>query len=84
MPTKNESASKRARPARLPTIRDVSRLVPGAQVVVQLDEPSLPAVLAGRIPTPSGFGTAPAIEESVAIERLAEVLDARRVRSTFR
>ena len=33
-------------------------------------------MLAGRIPTPSGFGTVPAVEQSVAIERLAAVLDA--------
>jgi methionine synthase II (cobalamin-independent) len=30
--------------------------VPGAEVVVQLDEPSLPAVLHGGLPTASGFG----------------------------
>jgi methionine synthase II (cobalamin-independent) len=34
----------------------VQRLVPGAELVVQLDEPSLPAVLAGRLPRQSGFG----------------------------
>ncbi len=34
----------------------VRRLVPSAELVVQLDEPSLPAVLAGRLPTQSGFG----------------------------
>lgn len=33
----------------------------GAAVLVQLDEPSLPAVLAGRLPTPSGYGTVPAV-----------------------
>ena len=36
-------------------VRDVRRRVPGADVVVQLDEPSLPAVLAGAVPTASGF-----------------------------
>src|SRR5206468_11351663 len=44
-------------------VAEVSRRVPGARVIVQLDEPSLLAVLAGRIPTPSGFGTVPAVEE---------------------
>lgn len=34
----------------------VCRAVPGAQVLVQLDEPSLPAVVAGHVPTASGFG----------------------------
>lgn len=36
-------------------VRDVRRRVPGADVVVQLDEPALPAVLAGSVPTASGF-----------------------------
>ena len=38
-------------------VADVRRRVPGAEVVVQLDEPSLPYVAAGRVPTASGFGT---------------------------
>ena len=33
----------------------------GARVVVQLDEPSLPAVLTGRLSTPSGLGTVSAV-----------------------
>lgn len=57
-------------------LEQVRRRVPAARIVVQLDEPSLPAVLAGRIPTPSGFSTAPAVEEPVAAERLAAVLTA--------
>ncbi|MGY1780396.1 methionine synthase [Geodermatophilus sp. SYSU D01036] len=39
----------------------VTARVPGAQVVVQLDEPSLPAVLQGALPTASGFGRLPAV-----------------------
>jgi methionine synthase II (cobalamin-independent) len=35
--------------------------VPGAEVVVQLDEPSLPAVLQGGLPTASGFGKLPPV-----------------------
>jgi methionine synthase II (cobalamin-independent) len=42
----------------------VSARVPGARVVVQLDEPSLPAVLQGGLPTVSGFGKLSAVEES--------------------
>ena len=34
----------------------VGRRIPGAQVVVQVDEPALPIVLAGHIRTPSGRG----------------------------
>ncbi|HEV2890044.1 MAG TPA: methionine synthase [Frankiaceae bacterium] len=38
-------------------VREIRRRIPGADVVVQLDEPALPAVLEGRVPTASGFGT---------------------------
>ncbi|HSP36517.1 MAG TPA: methionine synthase [Frankiaceae bacterium] len=57
-------------------VAEVQRRVPGARMIVQLDEPSLPAVLAGHIPTPSGFSTVPAVEESTAAERLGGVFDA--------
>ena len=36
-------------------VADVRRRIPDADVVVQVDEPVLPAVLAGRVPTASGF-----------------------------
>lgn len=36
-------------------IADVRRRVPGAELHVQVDEPALPAVMAGAIPTASGF-----------------------------
>ena len=48
----------------------------GARVVVQLDEPSLPAVLAGRLPTPSGYGTVAAVEDTDAQDALRTVLGA--------
>jgi hypothetical protein len=48
----------------------VSARVPGAQVVVQLDEPSVPAVLIGGLPTVSGFGKLPAVESNVVEEEL--------------
>jgi hypothetical protein len=44
--------------------------------VVQLDEPGLPTVLAGGVPTPSGYGTVPAVPERDAVELLSSVLDA--------
>jgi hypothetical protein len=50
--------------------------VPGADVVVQLDEPSLPAVLAGTVPTPSGWGAVAAVPEADATATLRTVLDA--------
>ncbi len=54
---------------------EVSRRL-GAKTVVQLDEPGLPAVLAGSVPTPSGYGTVPAVPEGEAVELLRSVLDA--------
>jgi methionine synthase II (cobalamin-independent) len=37
-------------------VAELRRRLPGATLVVQVDEPVLPAVLAARIPTASGFG----------------------------
>ncbi|MEU9884823.1 methionine synthase [Sphaerisporangium sp. NPDC051011] len=48
--------------------------VPGAQVLVQLDEPGLPGALAGTVPTASGFGRLAAVEAPVAAERLRAVV----------
>jgi methionine synthase II (cobalamin-independent) len=52
----------------------VSARVPGATVVVQLDEPSVPAVLQGGVPTASGFGKLAAIESTVVEEGLADLV----------
>jgi hypothetical protein len=54
---------------------ELRRRVPAAQLVVQFDEPSLPAVLAGRVPTPSGFSVVPAREAATVTERLGLLLD---------
>jgi methionine synthase II (cobalamin-independent) len=53
---------------------DLARRMPGSNVVVQLDEPSLPAVLAGHVPTPSGYGTVRAVDALVAEQALRDVL----------
>lgn len=53
---------------------DVRRLVPGAEVVVQIDEPSLPAVLGGRLPTASGYGRLRAVDPQVASAALRSVI----------
>ncbi|WP_214409539.1 methionine synthase [Sphaerisporangium fuscum] len=55
---------------------DVRARVPGARLIVQLDEPGLPGVLAGTVPTASGFGRLAAVEAPVAAERLRAVLPA--------
>ncbi len=47
----------------------------GANVLVQLDEPTLPAVLEGALTTPSGYGTVPAVPDPEAQRLLAEVID---------
>jgi methionine synthase II (cobalamin-independent) len=46
----------------------VAARLPGATVVVQVDEPSLPAVLQGGLPTTTGFGKLAAVEEPVVLE----------------
>jgi methionine synthase II (cobalamin-independent) len=54
----------------------VRQRIPGATVVVQVDEPALPAVLAGRVPTASGFSVVPALDQIVASATLRSVLGA--------
>ncbi len=54
----------------------VARLVPGADLVLQVDEPSLPAVLDGRLPTASGFGKLRAVDPQAALPALQEVVAA--------
>jgi methionine synthase II (cobalamin-independent) len=55
---------------------ELARRVPGARLVIQLDEPSLPAVLEGAVPTASGLSRLAAVEADTATERLAQVLTA--------
>ncbi|MBS2534693.1 methionine synthase [Catenulispora sp. NF23] len=46
------------------------------KILLQLDEPALPGVLRGTVPTASGFGRLRAVEVSVARETLAGLLQA--------
>lgn len=57
-------------------LADVRRLVPGAAPLLQLDEPLLPAVLAGELATSSGFGRLRAVDPEDVRRVLAEVIDA--------
>jgi len=57
-------------------VGEVRRLVPGADVVVQLDEPSIAAVLQGSIATASGFGRLRAVDEPIVVDGLGDVLAA--------
>ncbi|MBD1537410.1 hypothetical protein HC749_04395 [Arthrobacter sp. S13_S34] len=56
----------------------VAAAVPGARLVVQVDEPEIAAVLAGTIPTSSGYRTLRAVPASEARESWRLVLDALR------
>ncbi len=57
-------------------VADVRRRIPGAAVIVQVDEPGLPAVLAGAVPTASGFSAHRAVEPAEAASAIGRVLDA--------
>ena len=57
-------------------VADLLRRVPGASVVVQLDEPSLSAVQSGAVPTASGFATLRSVREQELREHLRLVVDA--------
>ena len=57
---------------------DMRKRVPGAQLVIQLDEPALPGVLRGTVPTASGFGKLRVVEENLARDVLRTVVDGAR------
>ena len=57
-------------------VADVGKRIGGATLVLQLDEPALPAALAGSVPTASGLNRVGAIDAAVASQRLASVLRA--------
>ena len=50
--------------------------IPGATVLLQLDEPALPAVLAGSVPTASGLNRVAEVDAAVAAAAVRSVLDA--------
>ncbi|MFF0512230.1 methionine synthase [Streptomyces sp. NPDC004250] len=57
-------------------LAEVRRRVPGARVVLQLDEPSLTAVLRGQVRTASGYRTHRAVDRQVVEATLREVAGA--------
>lgn len=57
-------------------LAEVARRVPSARLVLQLDEPSLPAVQGGRIRTSSGFGALPIPEPATVQAVLAAAVSA--------
>lgn len=59
-------------------LSQVATAVPGARLVVQMDEPDIAAILAGTIPTSSGYRTLRAVAVSEARESWRLVMDALR------
>ena len=57
-------------------VADVRNRVPGARVLLQLDEPALPAVIAGDVPTASGLNRLPVPEPFDVETSLRSVLSA--------
>ena len=55
-------------------VAEVAKRVPGARLVVQFDEPALPAVAEGAVPTASGLSRLAAIEVGPLQDRLSQVL----------
>lgn len=57
-------------------VAEVRRRVSGAELVVQVDEPGLPAVLAGAVPTASGWSKHRSVDGPGAVELLSLVTGA--------
>ncbi|MGI5411436.1 methionine synthase [Streptomyces chartreusis] len=55
-------------------LAEVHRRVPGAQIVLQLDEPSLTAVLRGQVRTASGYRTYRAVDRQLVEATLRDVV----------
>ena len=56
-------------------VTEVGKRVPGATLCLQLDEPSMPAVLAGTVHSVVGYKTLAPIDEPAAVELLKAVID---------
>jgi methionine synthase II (cobalamin-independent) len=59
-------------------VAEVAKRLPAATLLVQFDEPSLPAVADGAIPTPSGLSRVRMPDREVLRDRLGQVLAATR------
>lgn len=57
-------------------LAEVGRRVPGAELVLQVDEPLLPAVLGGQVTTASGFGKHRRVDVPEASDALRSVVEA--------
>jgi len=57
-------------------VAEIAKRLPGAQIAVQFDEPALPAVAGGEVPTASGLSRLRPVETEVLRDRLAQVISA--------
>jgi hypothetical protein len=57
-------------------LADVRKRVPGGRVLLQLDEPALPLVIAGGVPTASGLNRLPVPEPASLVAGLGAVISA--------
>ncbi len=57
-------------------VTQVRKRLPGAAIVLQLDEPALPRVLAGGVPSASGLTAVAPVDTVIAAGRLRDVLTA--------
>jgi len=57
-------------------LTEITRRLPQVTPVLQVDEPALPSVLAGRVPTASGWQTLRAVDRSLVRDTLTSVLAA--------
>jgi methionine synthase II (cobalamin-independent) len=57
-------------------VAQVAKRLPLARLLVQLDEPALPHVLDGEVPTPSGLTRLAAVDQQVVLTALAEATTA--------
>ena len=58
-------------------VTEVRKRMPRATIVLQLDEPSMPTVMAGRVPTESGLSAYPAVgapEAATALRTITETV----------
>ena len=57
-------------------VAEVRRLVPGAVLTLQIDEPSILSVLRGELPTASGYGRVRAVDRAEVARGIREVREA--------
>jgi hypothetical protein len=57
-------------------VASVRARLPQATILLQVDEPSLPAVLAGRVPSESGYATLRSVDVAVARSALTSLISA--------